>query len=62
MLAASRFFMEMMDCGVVPNGVICMTLIDGHCKGGDVGEAFTIVKVMLERQVLPDVHIHGLLI
>ena len=39
---ADRYFDEMLGCGLMPNNVIYTTLIDGHCRKGNITEAFSV--------------------
>lgn len=51
----NNLFREMIENGVVPNVFTLNTLIDRHCKDGDLDEAFRLNAAMMENGIIPNV-------
>ncbi|RAL50444.1 hypothetical protein DM860_016911 [Cuscuta australis] len=53
---ASKTFQDMIDGGtnIQPNLVTSNTLIDGHCKLGDITRARKLLEMLLEKGLKPD--------
>ncbi|PNT61237.1 hypothetical protein BRADI_5g12557v3 [Brachypodium distachyon] len=59
---AVKMFNEMRDTGVNPNAVVFTTLIDAHCKEGNVNAGMDLYQDMRVRGVMPDLVAYNALV
>lgn len=51
----SKLFKEMEALQVVPNIKTCNILLDGLCRAHRIAEAFSMLHIMEEKCIIPDI-------